>query len=81
MPLTISDETLKEAGLSEKEAQIEIACRLYDAGKLQLWPAAKFAGLGRGEFEEQLHQRNIAVYRPTIEDLKQDLETLKSMGI
>ena len=39
MPLTISDDLLAKAGLTERDARIEIACRLYDAGKLTM-PAA-----------------------------------------
>ena len=81
MPLIISDETLKEAGLTEQEARIEIACRLFDAEKLYLWPAAQLAGLSRGEFEDELHRRKIPIYRPTLEDLRSDIETLKKLGI
>ena len=40
MPVIIPDETLKQAGLTEKEALIEIAWRLFDADKLHLWPAS-----------------------------------------
>ena len=36
MPVVISDETLRAAGLSEREAAVEIACHLFDAGKLCL---------------------------------------------
>jgi predicted HTH domain antitoxin len=63
MPLVISDETLAQMKLDEREARIEIACRLFDAGKLQLWPAAQLAGLSRIEFEDQLKQRGLAIYR------------------
>jgi hypothetical protein len=31
MTLTISDEVLQSAGLTEAEARVEIACRLLDA--------------------------------------------------
>jgi len=51
MPVVIPDETLKQAGLSEKEALIEIACRLFDAGKLHLNQAARLAGITRYELE------------------------------
>ena len=61
MPVIIPDETLKQAGLSEDEARVEIACRLYDADKLHLWPAAQLAGLSRDEFESELISRGIAV--------------------
>jgi predicted HTH domain antitoxin len=79
MPVVISDETLKEAGLSEREAVVEIACRLFDAGRLALWPAAKLAGLSRTEFEHELGARKIAVYRPTVEDLVDDLAALEQL--
>ena len=37
MPVVISDEFLRQVGLSEREMLIEIACRLFDAEKLALW--------------------------------------------
>ena len=79
MPVVISDETLREAGLSEREAAVEIACRLFDAGKLALWPAAKLAGLRRSEFEQELRARQIPVYRPTVQDLADDLAALERL--
>jgi hypothetical protein len=30
--LTVPDEVLRQAGLSEREALLEFACRLFDAG-------------------------------------------------
>ena len=81
MPLTIPDETLRAAGLDEREALIEFACRLFDAGKLALWPAAKLAGLDRVDFEDELLKRKIPVYRPTVEDLAHDLAVLDRLGI
>jgi hypothetical protein len=51
-----------------------VACRLFDAGKLALWAAAQWAGLRRVEFEGQLLERGIAIYRPTSEDLRAELE-------
>jgi predicted HTH domain antitoxin len=81
MPVVISDETLKQAVMTEREAVIEIACRLFDAGKLHLWPAAKMAGLSRVEFEQKLMNRMIPVFRPTIQDLLDDLAALRQLGI
>ncbi len=80
MPVVISDETLEQAGLTEREALVEIACRLFDIGKLHLWPAAKMAGMSRVEFEQELMSRKIPVYRPTIEGLHEDLAALKRLG-
>jgi predicted HTH domain antitoxin len=81
MPLTISDETLRAAGLNEREALIEFACRLFDAGKLSLPAASKMAGLGRVEFESELFARDIPAYRVTLEDYLQDMAALKRLGI
>ena len=76
MPLTIPDETLRAAGLTEREALVEIACRLFDAGRLALWPAARLARLSRDEFLAELHDRHIPAFRPTAEDFLHDLETI-----
>jgi len=80
MPVVISDETLGEAGLSECEALVEIACRLFDAGKLTLWSAARLAELSRVGFEQELIARQIALYRPTVNDLEADLKALDQLG-
>ena len=79
MPLTISDEVLQSAGLTEAEARVEIACRLFDGGKLALWPAAKLAEMSRVEFEAELHRRGIPIYRPTIEDVEADLAAFERL--
>jgi predicted HTH domain antitoxin len=79
MSITISDELLREAGMSDREALLEIACRLFDAGKLTLPLAARLAGLSRGEMEDQLLDRKIALYRPTLDDYRDDVETLRKL--
>src|SRR4051812_30465033 len=64
MPVVISDQTLEEAGLDERDALIEFACRLFDAGKLTLWSGARLAKLSRVEFEAELLARRIPIHRP-----------------
>ena len=64
MPLIVPDDALREAGLSESDARIEFACRLFDAGKITLWSAAKLAGLSRVGFEGELLARRIPWLRP-----------------
>ena len=80
MPLTIPDSLLAEAGLTPDDGRIEIACRLFDAGKLTMPAATRWTGLSRTEFEGELLRRDLAVCRPTEEDLKQDLDTLDQLG-
>ncbi len=79
MTLTIPDEILKQAGLTEREALTEFACRLFDAERLPLWPAAKLAGLSRAEMEDELRRRGIPIYRPTVEDLTQDMAAIEQL--
>jgi predicted HTH domain antitoxin len=80
MPLLIPDEVLEQAGLTEQEARVEIACRLFEAEKLPLWPAAHLAGLSRTAFEAELRLRGLPVYRITEEHYQQDLEALRKLG-
>lgn len=79
MPITISDETLQRMGMSADEARVEIACRLFDAGKLYLWPAAQLAGMSRVQFEGELMERKIPIYRPTLADLQAELKALDEL--
>ncbi len=79
MPVVIPDDVLRKANLTEREALIEIACRLYDVGKLHLWAAAQLAGLSRVEFEEALISRGLPVYRYTEEDFQEDLAAIEHL--
>jgi predicted HTH domain antitoxin len=77
MPVVIPDDVLTAAHLTEQEAKTEIACRLFEIGRLSLTKASRFAGVPRIQFEEELHQRKIPAYRYTKEMLHQDLQTLE----
>ncbi len=81
MTVTIPDEILGQAGLTERNALIEFACHLFDAGKLSLWPAAKLASLSRGEMEDELSKRDIPVYRVTPEYWAQEVESLERLDV
>lgn len=63
MPVTISDQLLAEAGLSEKDAKLEIACRLYDAGKLTMPQATRLAEIDRTGFETAMLARGLPLLR------------------
>jgi predicted HTH domain antitoxin len=80
MSLLISDETLRAAGLDEREAKLGIACLWFDTGKLTFGQAARFAGLNETDFERQLELRGIPGYRYTEEMLEHDVDTLKKLG-
>jgi predicted HTH domain antitoxin len=79
--LHIPDGVLERAGVTEQEALLELACRLFEIGRLSLFFAAKLAGMSRPGFEDALLDRKIPIYRYDEEDLRQDVETLKEAGI
>ena len=79
MPVIIPDETLKAAGMNEREAKIEIACRLFAAQKLEKSEACRFAGLSRVEFEDELIKRGLPIIIYTRELWERDLEALELM--
>lgn len=80
MPLLISDALLESAGLSETEAKLEIACRLYDAERLSLAEAMRWAGVDRTALEEGLLERGLPIYRVTAADLADDAATCRLLG-
>lgn len=79
MTLTIPDEILAKAGLTERDALIEFACRLFDAGKLSLPAATRLTGLSRTSFEQELLDRNIPIYRITLEEFQRDIAALEAL--
>lgn len=80
MPLTIPDDVLRAAGMTESQAKVEIACRLFDAGKLTIGHAAALAALPEAEFEAELQARQIPRHRLEATDLRQDVATLQRLG-
>jgi predicted HTH domain antitoxin len=80
MPLTIPDELLSDAGITPDDARLEFACGLYDGGRLSFGQAMRWSGLTRTDFEAAMLARGLPLYRPTVEDLERDLDTLARLG-
>ena len=78
--LHIPDDVLRHAGITEREALTELACRLFETGRLTLFFAARLAGMAQPEFEDLLLERKIPLYRYTSQDLANDLRTLRRTG-
>lgn len=77
MSVTISDEFLKTAKISEGELKLEIAIILFQQGKITLGTASQFAEMNQLEFQRILGSRKIPIHY-NFEDLRQDLQTLKA---
>jgi predicted HTH domain antitoxin len=79
MPVTLPDELLSQAGLSEREAMLETACRLYNAGKLTMPQATHWAGITRGQLEDALLERDLPLVRVDERYWTQEVEGLERL--
>ena len=79
MSVTIPDEVLTAAGMSEDEFRQEVAVMLFERHKLTMGQASRLAGLPRIQFQHLLASRQIPVHYD-VADFEADLETLRSLG-
>jgi predicted HTH domain antitoxin len=61
MTITIPDEILFAARMTEQEMAMELAVVMYQHGAVALEGAAEVAGMGRRQFAHLLASRDIAV--------------------
>jgi predicted HTH domain antitoxin len=80
MSVVLTDDLVRATHCTEAELRIEIAVMLYAKKKLSLGKAAEVAGLDRWDFQKALGEREVPI-NYTVEDLHQDLETLKRLKI
>lgn len=77
MSLTIPDEFLQTAQISERELKLEIAIILFQREKITLGTASQFAGINQLELQRLLGSRKIPIHYGT-EELYEDLQTLQA---
>ncbi|MCB0599175.1 MAG: UPF0175 family protein [Lewinellaceae bacterium] len=78
MAITISDDIIKRAGLSEEAFKIEVAILLFEKYLFTFGQASEFAGLSQYSFQQELGKRGLFIHYDT-DDLKEDLKTLESL--
>jgi predicted HTH domain antitoxin len=59
--------------LSDKEAAMLIASKLYERGTLSLGQAAELAGFTKSTFMELLGNYNVSVFNYNVEELENDI--------
>jgi len=79
MSLTIPDEVLQAARISESELRQEIAVMLFEKDKLTLAQASRLADMDRLQFQHLLASRGIPIHYG-VEEFEQDLATLRDLG-
>jgi predicted HTH domain antitoxin len=76
MPVTIADEVLTAAHMSEPELRRELALTLFQQERLTLAQASRVAEMSQLAFQALLADRQIAVHYG-VEEFREDLRTLR----
>ena len=79
MSVTIPDEILEAARMSEDELCQELAVLLFEKDRLTMGQASRLAGMERLRFQRLLASRGIPIHYD-VEEFEQDLATLRSLG-
>ncbi len=79
MSVTITDEVLIAARMSEEELRQEIAVMLFARERVTLAQAARFAGQDLGRFQHLLASRDITLHYD-VPEFEADLQTLREIG-
>ena len=79
MQVTIPDEVLTAAHISESELKQELALTLFQQERLTLAQASLLAEMGQLSFQALLAERQIPIHYG-IEEFHEDLRTLRQMG-
>jgi predicted HTH domain antitoxin len=77
--LEIPQDILDSAHLTAPEVKLELAVSLYAQGRLSIGKAHELAGMPLLDFRQILASRRIAVHFD-LDDLQDDINTLKKMG-
>jgi predicted HTH domain antitoxin len=78
MNVSIPDEILESARMSEAELRQEVAVLLFEKDRITLGQASSLAGLDRLRFQHLLASRGIPVHYD-VEDFDEDLATLRDL--
>jgi len=76
MPVTISDEVLTAAQMSELESKQELALTLFQQERLTLAQASGLAEMSQLAFQARLADRQIPIHYG-VEEFREDLRTLR----
>jgi len=80
MSIIIPEEILRAAETNEEDLKLELALLLYKQNKISSGKLRDWLGLTVLEFQHELAKRDLSI-NYDVEDLNQDIETLKSLGL
>jgi len=76
MPVTIPDEVLTAAHITEPELKQELAVTLFQQERLTLAQASRLAEIGQLAFQALLADRQIPIHYG-VEEFREDLRTIR----
>ena len=76
MPVTISDQVLSAAHLSEDELKRELALTLFQQERLTLAQASRVAEIGQLAFQALLSDRQIPIHYG-VEEFREDMQAIR----
>ena len=79
MPVTITDEVLFAAHISEPELKQELALTLFQQERLTLGQASRLAEMSQLTFQALLAERQIPIHYG-VEEFREDLRTIRHTG-
>ena len=80
MSIFIPEEILRAAEINEEELKLELALLLYKQNKISSGKVRDWLGLTVLEFQHELAKRDLSI-NYDVEELNQDMENLKSLGL
>jgi predicted HTH domain antitoxin len=78
MHLTLSDDVVLSANLSEADLRLALALALFQDGRITLAQGARLASLDRLAFQHQLATRKLQIHYGE-EELDSDMRTIESL--
>ncbi len=78
--MTIPNELVRAARMTEVEILLELAVVLFHKEKLTLGQAATLAGISQFQFQQLLGSRGIAIHYD-VQDYIEDLQTIQRLGL
>jgi predicted HTH domain antitoxin len=78
MPVTLPDELLQSATMTEAELKMELAIALFQQERLTLGQAASLVGVTQLDFQRRLATRRIPIHYDA-EAMEQDLRRVRDL--
>jgi predicted HTH domain antitoxin len=76
--IDLGHEAIRELGLSEAEALLDLAVGLFTESRLTLGKAASLAKITQSDFQRELGRRGISMHYD-VEDFRADMRTLANL--